>query len=173
VEENLPDLILIDGGVGHVAAAVRAAAEAGVPGIDIAGIAKGEDRKSDRVFRPGAREPVALERGSGEFHLLQRVRDEAHRFAVAYHRKLRGKGSLSSPLDDVPGLGKARKKKLLARFGGLRGLKGASRDEIMKVEGVGPVLARRILEAVRGGKSAVGGGKPAGRAPRRKSGPGE
>jgi len=160
-EENLPDLILIDGGVGHVTAAVRAAAEAGVPGIDIAGIAKGENRKSDRVFRPGAREPVALERGSGEFHLLQRVRDEAHRFAVAYHRKLRGKRSLASPLDGVPGLGRDRKEKVLGRFGGLRGLKGASLEEIMKVDGVGPVLARRILEAVRGWKPAVRGWKPA------------
>jgi len=162
-EDNLPDLLLVDGGVGHVAAAVQAACEAGVTNLEIAGLAKGDSRaravvtpssgdeqpgaaKIDRVFRPGRRDPIDLPVDSGEFRLLQRIRDEAHRFAITYHRKVRGKQSLASSLDEVPGLGEAKRQTLLVRFGGLRGLKRASLEEIMAVEGIGPVLARRIAD---------------------------
>ena len=148
-EEKLPDLLLVDGGKGQVSVAVRAAAEVGVEGVDIIGMAKG-DTKSDMIYLPGRSQAVELPAGSGELHLLQRVRDEAHRFAAAYHRKLRGKESLSSPLDGVNGLGALRRRQLLAHFGGARGLKALSVEEIARVPGIGPVLAGRIHSALRG-----------------------
>jgi excinuclease ABC subunit C len=119
----------------------------------------------DRVYLPATSKPVLLAPGSGELHLLQRVRDEAHRFAVAYHRQVRGKRSRSSPLETITGLGKARRQALLKRFGGLRGLRAASQEEIQKVSGIGPVLARRILVALRGDGALPpegGGGVPRG-----------
>lgn len=157
-EDKLPDLLLVDGGKGQVSVALRAAAEAGAGSVDIVGMAKGETRaravvggeqRSDVVYLPDRSEPIELPAGSGELHLLQRVRDEAHRFAVAYHRKLRGKESLSSPLDGVSGLGAARRRQLLAHFGGARGLKAVSVEEIAKVPGIGPVLAGRIHSVLR------------------------
>ncbi len=155
-EEKLPDLLLVDGGRGQVSVAMRAAAEVGVESVEIAGMAKGDsraravaggDRRSDMIYLPGRTDPIELPVGSGELHLLQRVRDEAHRFAVAYHRKLRGKASLASPLDGVTGLGAGRRRRLLAHFGGMRGLKAVSIEEIAKVPGIGPVLANRIYRA--------------------------
>jgi len=156
-EEKLPDLLLVDGGKGQVSIAVRAAAEVGVESVDIIGMAKGATRaravvgggtRSDMIYMPGRSRAVELPAGSGELHLLQRVRDEAHRFAVAYHRKLRGKETLSSPLDGVSGLGAMRRRQLLAHFGGARGLKALSIEEIANVPGIGPVLAGRIYSAL-------------------------
>lgn len=158
-ERNLPDLLLVDGGPGQVAQAVQAAAKAGVSSCAVAGMAKGESRaravaasagKTDRIYLPGSREPIDLLPDSDAFRLLQRVRDESHRFAVAYHRRLRGKASFSSPLDSLHGLGKERRRRVLERFGGLRGLRAASMEDIMAVKGIGPLLARKIVEAVRG-----------------------
>ena len=158
-ERNLPDLLLVDGGPGQVAQAVRAAEEAGAASCAVVGMAKGETRaravksekgKTDKLYLPGSRMPVDIDPDSDAFKLLQRVRDEAHRFALAYHRLLRGKATFSSPLHALEGLGKERRRRVLERFGGLRGLKAASLEEIMSVKGIGPQLARRILDAVRG-----------------------
>ena len=119
----------------------------------IAGIAKGATRAravapsraaADRIFLPGRSRPAELEPDSAALHLCQRVRDEAHRFALAYHRRLRGRGSRASPLDGVAGLGPVVRGRLMERFGGLRGLRAASIEEIEQVKGIGPVLARRI-----------------------------
>ncbi len=158
VEGRLPDLLLVDGGAGHVAAALRALRESKAHNIDIAGMAKRGIRtratlskkgEGDRVYIPNRKKPVTLPPGSDELHLLQRVRDEAHRFAVSYHRRLREKRTLSSPLDGIAGLGPDRRRKLLSRFGGLRGLKRVSIDEIMVVDGIGPVLGKRVYRALR------------------------
>jgi excinuclease ABC subunit C len=115
-----------------------------------------ESVAGDRVFKAGRSAPFDLATGSGGMHLLQRVRDEAHRFAVTYHRRLRGKSSLGSPLEAVRGLGGGLRRRLLAHFEGLQGLKAASLDDLMAVEGVGPVLARRIQDALRGASGIDG-----------------
>ena len=94
---------------------------------------------------PGNPEPVQLDPMSPATHLLQRVRDEAHRFAITHHRKLRGKRMVLSELDDLPGIGKARKKKLLQRFGGLEGIRQASVEELIEVPGITRKLAENIL----------------------------
>jgi excinuclease ABC subunit C len=168
VEGDLPDLLLVDGGAAHVTAAAKIAGEIGVGTLEIVGMAKGDSRaravadwayslkeggKGDRVFLPGRATPVDLPAGSEGMHLLQRVRDEAHRFAVTYHRGLRRRKSIASPLEKVPGLGVLRRRNLMTLFGGMRGLRAASREDILKVDGIGPVLADRIVDAIRRGGS--------------------
>jgi excinuclease ABC subunit C len=151
-EGSLPDLILIDGGKGQLHAALDALKDLGVKGPDVIGLAKarsgdaGAEREFERVFLPGAEEPVLLEPASATTHLVARVRDEAHRFAIAYHRKLRGKRALHSELDDVPGIGAARKKALLRRFGSVDGIKRASAEDLASVNG----MTRKAAEALAG-----------------------
>jgi excinuclease ABC subunit C len=151
-EKSLPDLILVDGGIGQVNSALAAAEELGVRSVDFLGIEKGASRAkavaegTDRIVSP--RGETVLDAGAPELHLLQRVRDEAHRFAVTYHRKRRQKAGMSSPVDRVHGLGEKKKRALLTHFGGLKGLKKATREEIAKAPGIGPVLAERIHGAL-------------------------
>ena len=122
-EGILPDLILIDGGKGQLNAALDVLMELGITGPDVIGLAKarsgeeGSEREFERVFLPGVEEPVILDPTSATTHLVARVRDEAHRFAITYHRKLREKKAVRSELDDIPGIGEARKKALLRHFG--------------------------------------------------------
>lgn len=140
LEENkeLPDLILIDGGKGQLGAAMEALAELGIGHQPIASLAKREEA----IFLPGRDEPVRLPRSSPVLQLVQRVRDEAHRFAVGFHRKTRDKRTLHSELDEIPGVGPARRRKLLSVFGSLRGVRAASLADL--VASVGAATAARI-----------------------------
>ena len=128
----LPDLLLIDGGRGQLNAGILAAKEAGLTDLPLASLAKEEEL----VFRPDAPEPIRLPDGSRGKHLLQQVRDETHRFALMYHRSLRGKSGLRSVLDEVPGIGARRKRLLLQRFGSLKRLRAASVEELRTVGGL-------------------------------------
>jgi len=143
----LPDLLLIDGGRGQLTAGMLAAREAGLPDLPLASLAKEEEL----VFRPDRSQPIRLPDGSRGKHLLQQVRDESHRFALAYHRTLRGKAGLKSALDEIPGIGTTRKRQLLQRFGSLTRLRGASVAELVQVGGLPPGVAEaahRMLNAV-------------------------
>jgi excinuclease ABC subunit C len=132
-----PSLVLVDGGAGQVSRAVQVLEELGLD-IPIAGLAK----KMEEVYLPGRAETVRIPRGEEALYLLQQVRDEAHRFAITYHRKLRGKGMVDSVLDDIKGVGPTRKKALLRQFGSLKRLRQASIDEMNEV------VPRKVAESV-------------------------
>jgi len=149
--EDLPDLILIDGGRGQVGAALRALADLKIPPgrmPEVAGLAKERGDRFERVFRPGWKEPVVLKPGAPATRILQQIRDEAHRFAVTYHRKLRSLRLKDSLLDAVPGIGPARKRALLTAFGSVEGLKGAGEEAIAAVPGMNRALAKAVREAL-------------------------
>lgn len=131
-QKSLPDLIIIDGGKGQLNAAQEAAVEIGLTGVDMIGLAK----KQEEVFLPGKSDPELLPRRSDALFLLQRVRDEAHRRAVTYHRKLRAKRSLRSGFEDLPNVGNARRKKLLDHFGSFDGVCKATLEELQGVPGI-------------------------------------
>ncbi|HEV7654880.1 MAG TPA: excinuclease ABC subunit UvrC [Mycobacteriales bacterium] len=135
-----PNLMVVDGGAPQVAAAAAALAELGIDDVALCGLAK----RLEEVWLPGEDQPVILPRTSEGLYLLQRVRDEAHRFAITYHRQKRSRAMTTSALDGVPGLGETRKKALLRQFGSLKRLRAASVEDIMAVPGVG----RRTAEAV-------------------------
>lgn len=137
-----PDLIIVDGGKGQLAFALKALAEMGYNDIPIAGLAK----KEEILFLPNEDEGVYLPRDSQALYLVQRIRDEAHRFAITFHRSLRGKRNLASVLDDIPGVGVKRKNALLRHFGSLTKITQATAEEIAEVEGIGEVLAEEIYE---------------------------
>jgi excinuclease ABC subunit C len=139
-----PNLVVVDGGPLQAEAAARALAELGIDDVAVCGLAK----RLEEVWLPGEEYPVILPRSSEGLYLLQRVRDEAHRFAIAYHRAKRGKAATTSALDDVPGLGPARRKALLKQFGSVRKLGSASIEEIAVVPGIGPRLAATISAAL-------------------------
>ena len=143
---QLPDLLLVDGGRGQLNAALKAMEALGVT-LPAAGLAK----EHEFVYLPGRARPAILPANSRALHLLQRVRDEAHRFAQAYHHTLRARRARESALDGVPGVGAARKQRLLAHFGSLAKLRAASVDEIAAVPG----LTRQVAEAVAERLSAV------------------
>jgi excinuclease ABC subunit C len=147
-ERPRPDLLLIDGGAGQVDAAVSALAEAGCHGLAVVGVAKGADRRpgQERLFRPGEPIPIALEADSAALHFIQRVRDEAHRFAITGHRRRRARRYRESILETVPGLGPARRRALLTHFGGLQGVMRAGVADLEKVAGVGAAMARSIYD---------------------------
>ena len=136
-----PNLAVVDGGPLQAAAAARALAELGIDDVAVCGLAK----RLEEVWLPGEEYPVILPRSSEGLYLLQRVRDEAHRFAITYHRQKRGKAATASVLDDVPGLGPARRTTLLKHFGSVRKLRAASVEEIAAVPGIGPKLAVAVL----------------------------
>jgi excinuclease ABC subunit C len=136
--KELPDLVLVDGGKGQLGAATSALDELGLGSQPVASLAKREEV----IFLPGRDEPVRLPRSSPVLQLVQRVRDEAHRFAIGYHRQARKRRTLHSALDDIPGIGPARRRMLLARFGSVRGVRGASLEELALV--VGPAVAARV-----------------------------
>jgi excinuclease ABC subunit C len=134
----MPDLVLIDGGKGQLHAAQQAMEEKGVDHIPVAGLAKREEE----LFVPDRAAPILLPRDSQGLYLLQRIRDEAHRFAVSYHRKLREKKGTKSILDDIPGIGPRRRQALLERFGSLEAIRAASVDDLASVPG----MTRRVAE---------------------------
>ncbi|KAA1429240.1 excinuclease ABC subunit UvrC [Nocardioides antri] len=139
-----PGLVVVDGGAPQVAAAQRALDELGIDDIPVCGLAK----RLEEVWVPGQEDPVILRRTSEGLYLLQRLRDEAHRFAIAHHRGRRSKSMVESMLDDVPGLGEVRRKTLLRHFGSLKKLREADLEAIAAVPGIGPRTASAIKTAV-------------------------
>jgi len=158
---DLPDLLVIDGGKGQLAAAEAAMKDAGVGDVDLVSLAKsrvvdgpgegdgGAVHSPERVFLPGIKDPVVLRQNTSELFLLQRIRDEAHRFAIGYHRKLRDRRTLRSALDAVPGVGPARRRALLREFGSVKGVREADVTALTAVPGVTPELAERILATLK------------------------
>jgi excinuclease ABC subunit C len=140
-----PGLIVIDGGKGQLNRVIDVMRELGVDGIPVVGLAK----RFEEVYLPGEAEPIIIPRGSEALYLLQRIRDEAHRFAVGYQRGRRGKRMTESILDPLPGVGPSRRTALVKHFGSTRNLLRASPEEIAKVPGIGPELAERIYEHLR------------------------
>ncbi len=143
--DTWPDLLLIDGGAGQVGAVAQALAELGVEDIPLIGVAKGVDRDQgkEEFHRPGAR-PFALRRNDPVLYFIQRLRDEAHRFAIGAHRQKRAKGVGATPLDDVPGVGAARKRALLAHFGSAKAVTRAGLADLKAVPGISEALAQSI-----------------------------
>jgi excinuclease ABC subunit C len=145
IKENipLPDLLMVDGGKGQLSSAMETLGEINCPPMTVIGLAK----KNEEIFLPGQSDPIVLDRHSAALRLLQAVRDEAHRFAISYHRELRMKRLQESLLDDIPGIGPKRKEQILRNFGSVRKLRQASVEEIMqKVPGTGRIFAERIVE---------------------------
>ena len=139
-----PDLVLIDGGRGHLNAALEVMEELKIDSVPVASIAK----ENEDVFVPHIQEPISLPPTSPALYLLERIRDEAHRFALLYHRRVRSGEAFASALDAVPGIGPKRKKALLRRFGSLRGIKEAPIDEVAAVTGMTRSLAERVKEYI-------------------------
>jgi len=133
---DLPDLLLIDGGRGQLNAAVAALKSLGFEQIPVVGVAKGPDRNRFDLVRPNQPQVIVLDRTSKAINLVQRIDEEAHRFAITYHRKLRGKALLASPLEEIAGIGPKRKKALLKAFGGMDALRKASVEELAAVPGM-------------------------------------
>jgi len=139
-----PNLVVVDGGPPQVAAARRALDELGIDDVALCGLAK----RLEEVWLPGDDHPVVLPRTSEGLYLLQRVRDEAHRFAITYHRQKRSRSMTVSALDGVPGLGETRRKALLRHFGSLRNLRSATPEEVAEVPGIGPRTAQAVVDAL-------------------------
>jgi len=138
----LPDLVLIDGGKGQLNAALSAMQESGADYIPVASLAK----ENEEVFIPHQSKPISLPASSPGLQLLQRLRDEAHRFALGYHRKIRSRESLTSSLDSIPGIGPRRKQALLKHFGSVRAIQEASAEELASASGITRNLAQKIKE---------------------------
>jgi excinuclease ABC subunit C len=155
-----PNLLVVDGGAPQVAAAAAVLADLGIDDVALVGLAK----RLEEVWLPGESYPTILPRTSEGLYLLQRVRDEAHRFAITYHRQKRSKAMTVSALDNIPGLGRTRRKALLLRFGSLKKLREATAAEIATVPGIGPRTAEAVVAAVapEGGTGTVRGDKERG-----------
>jgi excinuclease ABC subunit C len=136
----VPDLVIVDGGKGQLSAAVGALTELGISDVPLSGLAK----RFEELYVPGQPAPIVLPRRSQALYLVQRIRDEAHRFAITYHRDVRGKRALHSQLDDIEGIGPGRKKALLKRFGSVRRIREASLEEVAAVPGISQALAERL-----------------------------
>ena len=156
-EGDLPDLIIVDGGKGQLGVAQAVMEQLGAWDVDLVSLAKSRDKKlgtgpaaprertDERVFVPGQPDPIVLPHDSQELYLIERVRDEAHRFAIAYHRKLRSQPYKGSVLDRVPGIGPARKKALVAHFGSVRAIRQATVEQLSQAEGISPKQAEGIF----------------------------
>jgi excinuclease ABC subunit C len=142
-----PQLLLVDGGKGQLGVAVRVLEELGLrEEIPVASLAK----RFEEVYVPGESEPIRIPRQSEALYLLQRIRDEAHRFAITYHRQLRGKRMTTSVLDGIPGLGETRKKRLVKELGGVKAVKAASLDELRRLSWLPDAVATAVHEKVHG-----------------------
>jgi excinuclease ABC subunit C len=139
-----PNLVVVDGGAPQVAAAAAALADLGIDDVSVCGLAK----RLEEVWRPDQEYPLIMSRSSEGLYLLQRVRDEAHRFAITYHRAKRGKAATTSALDSVPGLGPARRAALLKEFGSVKAVSAAAPEELAAVPGIGPKLAETVLSVL-------------------------
>ena len=142
-----PNLVLIDGGKGQLSAAKRALDDLGIEGVEIASLAK----RMEEVFRPERSESVMLPRSSEALFLVMRIRDEAHRFAITYHRSLRGKEMVESVFDEIPGVGPARRKALMMHFGTVRAIKEAGVADLIQVDGISDGMAQTIYDHLRPG----------------------
>jgi excinuclease ABC subunit C len=142
-----PDLVLIDGGQGQLSATLRVLADLGIDDLPVVGVAKGPDRNAgrERFFREGE-EPLSLEPKDPVLYYLQRLRDEAHRFAIGAHRQKRTMAITGSPLDEIPGIGAKRKKALLHHFGSARGVAGAGLTDLERVEGISKTVAKKVYD---------------------------
>ena len=149
---KMPDLILIDGGKGQVAQARAALVELGLNDVGLVGVAKGPERKPglEELIIEGADAPLSLPPQHPGLHLIQQIRDEAHRFAIVGHRARRAKSRTTSELNQIPGIGDKRRRALLAHFGGLRGVQAAAVEDIMKVDGISRSIAQRIYRHLHG-----------------------
>ena len=147
-EGKRPDLILIDGGAGQLKIAIEVMNEFGLNDIALLGVAKGVERKPgmEQLLRPDVEKPLQLPSDSHALHLIQQVRDEAHRFAITGHRAKRGKARTASSLEEIEGVGEKRRRNLLTRFGGLKGVQQANIEELAGVEGISPSLAEKIYQ---------------------------
>jgi excinuclease ABC subunit C len=146
-----PNLVVVDGGLPQVNAAKSVLDELGIEDVSLVGLAK----RLEEVWVPGQEFPLILPRTSEGLYLLQRVRDEAHRFAITFHRQRRSKAMTTSDLDGIPGLGEVRRKALLRVFGSVKRLRAASAEEIAAVQGIGPVLADTIATRLARDSSAA------------------
>jgi excinuclease ABC subunit C len=145
-----PDLVLVDGGAGQLAEAMAVLADLGIDDVALVGVAKGPDRDAglERFFLPG-QTPRMLEPKSPVLYYLQRLRDEAHRFAIGTHRAKRAAEMIKNPLDEIEGVGPGRKRALLHAFGSAKGVSRAAVSDLEKVEGVSAALAQRIFDYFR------------------------
>jgi len=152
-ETPMPDILFIDGGAGQLQAALDSLALLGVQGVLVVGVAKGADRRAgqERLFLAGSDQPLILAADSPALHLIQRIRDEAHRFAITGHRKTRARSRRESLLEEIPGLGPKRRRDLLKAFGGLQGVRRASVEDLAKVHGISHQLAQHIYERLNRG----------------------
>jgi len=151
-EARLPDLLFIDGGKGQVSSACKALDELQVTDIRIIGVAKGAGRKPglETLYIPGRSGAVTLTADSPALHLIQQVRDEAHRFAISGHRQRRAKTRSTSPLEQIPGVGPKRRQQLLRQLGGLREVARAGVDDLASIKGIDRRLAQQIYDAFHG-----------------------
>jgi len=152
-EVPMPDVLFIDGGPGQLARAIAVMQELGVSGARLVGVAKGQDRKPGResLYLPDRTDPLRLPPSSPALHLIQQLRDEAHRFAITGHRARRQKARTRSPLEDIPGLGPKKRRELLKQFGGLQALTRAGIDDLQRVRGISRQLAEAIYERFHAG----------------------
>jgi excinuclease ABC subunit C len=149
----LPDLVLLDGGRGQLNAGIKALEDLGLDYLPIASLAK----RAEEVYTPDRLQPLVLDLGSGALHTLQKIRDEAHRFAITYHKKLRQRRTISSVLDQIPGVGPSLRTQLLKTLGSARGVKAASVGELAAVPKITPKLAERIYDFFHPPESAAAG----------------
>ena len=151
-EGKLPDILFIDGGKGQLSQAGEVMQTLKINDVLVIGIAKGEERRAglEQLFLLGDNHPITLADDSLALHLIQQIRDEAHRFAITSHRARRKKARNVSPLEHIPGLGPKRRQNLLKHFGGLRGISRANEQELVKVPGISKQLAQSILDSLQG-----------------------
>ncbi|MDH3590180.1 MAG: helix-hairpin-helix domain-containing protein, partial [Gammaproteobacteria bacterium] len=151
-EAPIPDVLLVDGGKGQLALAAEVLEEMQLDGVEIVGVAKGPDRRpgDERLFLLGKDRPIILPPDSPALHLVQQIRDEAHRFAISGHRSRRAKARTSSVLESIPGLGPKRRRELLKHFGGLQGVTRAGIEDLSQVHGISQKLAESIYQTFHG-----------------------
>ena len=140
----VPDLVLIDGGKGQLNAALSAMGELGVTSVPVASLAK----ENEEIYVPKRFKPIVLPRSSPGLRLLQRLRDEAHRFALGYYHKVHRRESFTSAFDDIPGIGPKRKRALLKKFGSFQAIREASLEEVVTASGMTEKLARKVKESL-------------------------
>ncbi|RLB08840.1 MAG: excinuclease ABC subunit C [Deltaproteobacteria bacterium] len=143
-EGNMPDLIVVDGGKGQLNVALRVMKELNIKDLEVIALAKGRKEGKDKVFLPFRKDPINIAQNSPSFHFLQRIRDEAHRFAISYHKVLKRKQDFASPLQSIPGIGPKTAKRLLTYFGSLKEIKEATLDDLKKI----PFLSSKKAEAI-------------------------